>query len=176
MKMILIIVLMCCVCARAWAQQEEAEFTADRPGVSTGPSVVRHHVVQLEQGIQYDGDGSSFGTYTFSNTLLRYGLFPNMEIRLGGDALLYPSGGCDISYSPAFSGISLGTKIKCFEGMGPIPAVSVLADFSIPRTASQGSLKYDVDYSTVGTQSCNGRIPVNGASKLYLYRTQYTVE
>ena len=89
-----------------------------------------------------------------------------------------------------------------FESMGPIPAVSVLADFSIPRTASQGSLKYDVDYYTVGTQSCNGRIPVNGASKLYLgfenvrmrytnylwveavaviptteyYRTQYTVE
>ena len=93
MKKILIIVLMCCVCARAWAQQEEAEFTADRPGASTGPSVVRHHVVQLEQGIQYDGDGSSFGTYTFSNTLLRYGLFPNMEIRLGGDAFLYPSGG-----------------------------------------------------------------------------------
>lgn len=29
-------------------------------------------------------------------------------------------------------------------------------------------LKYDLDYSTVGTQSCNGRIPTNGASKLYL--------
>ena len=110
--------------------QEQAEFTADRPGASTGPTVVGHKVIQLEQGIQYDGDGSSYGTYTFSNTLLRYGLFPNMELRLGGDAFLYPSGGCDISYSPAFSGISLGTKIKCFEGMGPIPAVSVLADFS----------------------------------------------
>lgn len=34
--------------------------------------------------------------------------------------------------------------------------------------ASAGDLKYDLDYSTVGTQSCNGRIPTNGASKLYL--------
>ena len=144
MKKIFLTILMCCVCAGAWAQQEEAEFTADRPSASTGPSVVGHHVVQLEQGIQYDGDGSRYGTYTFSNTLLRYGLFPNMELRLGGDAFLYPSGGgCDISYSPAFSGISLGTKIKCFEGMGPIPAVSVLADFSIPRTASKG---FNVDH------------------------------
>ena len=34
--------------------------------------------------------------------------------------------------------------------------------------ASAGDLKYDLDYSTVGTQSCNGRIPTNGASKIYL--------
>ena len=69
-------------------------------------------------------------------------------------------------------------------------------------TAGTSTLKYDVDYSTVGTQSCNGRVPTNGSSKLYLgfenvrmrytnylwveaiaviptteyYRTQYTVE
>ena len=45
-------------------------------------------------------------------------------------------------------------------------------------TASASSLKYDVDCSTVGTQSCNGRLPVNGASKLYLgfenVRVRYT--
>ena len=45
-------------------------------------------------------------------------------------------------------------------------------------TASTSSLKYDVDWSTVGTQSCNGRIPTNGASKLYLgfenVRMRYT--
>jgi len=45
-------------------------------------------------------------------------------------------------------------------------------------TAGTSSLKYDVDYSAVGTQSCNGRIPTNGASKLYLgfqnVRMRYT--
>ena len=35
-------------------------------------------------------------------------------------------------------------------------------------TAAASALKYDLDYSTVGTQSCNGRIPANGATKLYL--------
>ena len=29
-------------------------------------------------------------------------------------------------------------------------------------------LNYDVDYSTVGTQSCNGRIPTNGSKTIYL--------
>ena len=34
------------------------------------------------------------------------------------------------------------------------------------KPASQ--LNYDVDYSTVGTQSCNGRIPTRGAKTIYL--------
>ena len=34
------------------------------------------------------------------------------------------------------------------------------------KPASQ--LNYDVDYSTVGTQSCNGRIPTKGEKTLYL--------
>jgi hypothetical protein len=46
------------------------------------------------------------------------------------------------------------------------------------RTALASSLVYDIDCSTIGTQSCNGRIPVNGASKLYLgfenVRMRYT--
>lgn len=45
-------------------------------------------------------------------------------------------------------------------------------------TAGTTALKYDVDCSTVGTQSCNGRIPTNGSSKLYLgfenVRMRYT--
>ena len=79
------ILLLCCV---EVIGQDYAEFTADRPGASTGPAVVGHRVVQLEQGIQYDGDGGA-GTITFSNTLLRYGLFPHMEIRVSGDGFLY---------------------------------------------------------------------------------------
>jgi hypothetical protein len=35
-------------------------------------------------------------------------------------------------------------------------------------SASASELKYDLDYSIVGTQSCNGRVPTNGATKVYL--------
>lgn len=134
-----LVVMLGCIVANA---QETAEFTADRPGASTGSAVVGHKVVQLEQGVQYDGDGGS-GTFTFSNTLLRYGLFPNMELRLGGDGFIYKEDGVSPEFKPAFSGLSVGTKIKCFDGRGAIPAVSVLADFSIPCTASQG---FNVDH------------------------------
>lgn len=116
--------------------QQSVEFTADRPGASTGPATVGHKVIQLEQGIQYDGDGGA-GIFTFSNTLLRYGLFEGMELRLGDDGFLYQPDDTT-EYIPAFSGLTLGTKIGCFEGEGAIPAVSVLAEFAIPHTASEG--------------------------------------
>ena len=122
--------------------QDCVEFTADRPGASTGPSVVGQGVIHLEQGVQYDGEGGA-GTFTFSNTLLRYGLFPNMELRLGGDGFLYQEDGTVQGFKPAFSGLSIGTKIKCFDGQGAIPAVSVLADFAVPYTASKG---FNVDH------------------------------
>lgn len=35
-------------------------------------------------------------------------------------------------------------------------------------TKAVALLNYDVDYSTVGTQSCNGRIPTKGAKTIYL--------
>ena len=122
--------------------QEGVEFTADRPGASTGPSVLGHGVVQLEQGLQYEGDGGA-GIFTFSKTLLRYGLFPAMELRLGGNAFMYQHSGLNQGMKAAFSGLSVGTKIKCFDGRGAIPAVSVLADFSLPATASKG---FNVDH------------------------------
>lgn len=34
--------------------------------------------------------------------------------------------------------------------------------------ADVGNLRYNVDYSTLGTQSCNGRIPVKGKKTIYL--------
>lgn len=133
----LFIVAILAVCYFNGKAQDNIEFTADRPGASTGPSVVGRGVIQLEQGVQYDSnEGTS--TFTFSNTLLRYGLFDAMEIRLGGDVFLYQPEKQLSGYKAAFSGLSVGTKIKCFEGQGAIPAVSVLADFAVPYTASKG--------------------------------------
>ena len=45
-------------------------------------------------------------------------------------------------------------------------------------TKMASELSYDVDYSTLGTQSCNGRIPANGSKTIYLgfenERVRYT--
>ena len=86
MKRVFCLIILFIAAIGTLSAQEEVSFTADRPGASTGPTTVARSVVQLEQGIQYDGDGG-YGVSTFSNTLLRYGLFERMELRIGGDAI-----------------------------------------------------------------------------------------
>ena len=113
---------------------QEVEFTADRPGASTGPAVVGLGVAQWEQGMAAANDGGSM-QYTLSNTLLRYGLFEGVEVRLGGDALLYEDA---FDWRGAFSGLSVGTKIRCYEGSGFVPAISLMATLSVPHTGSAG--------------------------------------
>lgn len=143
MKRLLIPLIIILTTSAAVAQ--EAEFTADRPGASTGPSVVGHRVVQLEQGMSLNCDDYE-ASFTFSNTLIRYGLFDGMELRLAGDGILYSSydnGTCTPDIKASFSGLSVGTKIRCFEGRGAIPAISLLADIVIPHT---GGRDFATDY------------------------------
>ena len=128
MKKYLVSLLM--ILSVAVVSAQEVEFTADRPGASTGPAIVGKGVIQWEQGMQYDG-GEGKGQYTFSSTLFRYGLFNGVELRLAGDAFTYDNYD---NWRTAFSGISLGAKIRCYEGSGAVPAISVLADFAIPGT------------------------------------------
>ena len=132
MKKIVLLTFM--VFSFAGISAQEVEFTADRPGASTGPSVVSKGVIQWEQGVQYDGDGAK-GSFTFSNTLFRYGLFDGVELRLSGDAFSYDAFG---RWNSAFSGIGIGTKIHCCDEQGALPAISVLADFQIPGTGTEG--------------------------------------
>lgn len=129
-----LLILLISLLASTVAIAQESEFTADRPGMSTGPAVVGHRVVQLEQGIQYDVNGAQ-KQFTFSNTLLRYGLFEGVELRLGGDGLIHHNAD---RWQAAFTGLSVGTKIRCFEGRGALPAISVMADLAIPSTGSRG--------------------------------------
>lgn len=132
MKRIATVLLLCLAVFAAKAQ--EIEFTADRPGASTGPAVVGKNVIQWEQGVQYDGDGGH-GQFTFSNTLFRYGLFKGVELRLSGDGFIYND---SEKWRPAFSGLTISTKIACFEGKDAIPAVSLLANLALPKTGSEG--------------------------------------
>lgn len=53
------------------AAQDDVEFTADRPGASTGPGTIGKGVVQLEQGVQWDGEDAS-GTTCSARPCCKY--------------------------------------------------------------------------------------------------------
>lgn len=108
---------------------------ATGPGPATTTEVLERGVLLLEQGLQYDF-ATTIDSYTFSNTVLRYGITDGVEVRAEGD--LFVADG-DLY----FSGLTLGSKIALHEGEGLVPSVSLLGYLLLPGTASD---EFDVDH------------------------------
>lgn len=122
-KSILMIALLVMV-GLCYAQDDDFSFPTDRPGNVWGTAVLPHHKISWENGFSYEhSDGAR--TITTPSTIIRYGLFKNVELRIGTDFQLSkenPSENMAFGVAP----LNIGTKIQCFEGRGAIPAVSVL--------------------------------------------------
>ncbi len=112
--------------------QDEVEFTADRPGATTGPDVLPRGRVQWETGMGWERsklDGPAVTTWTLNTTLLRWGFSDFAELRLQGDYLFASGDGDDQN---GFSDVAVGTKVKLFEGWKAVPAISLLANVIVP--------------------------------------------
>lgn len=126
MKRLLIAVL-CIIPTIAWAQTE-VEFTADRPGVGTGTGIVGKGKVMWEAGMAYDyEDGAK--TLTFCNSLFRYGVTSNWEMRIELNGLHTWS---DDEHTTGLDAVNLATKVRMYEGEGAVPSIALLAGLSLP--------------------------------------------
>lgn len=108
--------------------QDEVEFTADRPGVGTGTGIVGKGKVMWEAGMAYDyEDGEK--TFTFCNSLLRYGLTENWEMRLELNGLHTWGDG---DHTTGLDAVNLATKVRLYEGEGAVPSIALLAGLTLP--------------------------------------------
>lgn len=119
------------------AQDEAISFPTERPGTTRGTAVLPLHKVSWENGFSYEHGFDNTRTTTFNNTIIRYGIFENVEIRVGTDFLmcndlLHQDQAKQILVTP----FTFGTKIRCFEGEGILPSVGVLAEFHSPHIGS----------------------------------------
>lgn len=139
MKKVIVLLLVTLLPLLALAQSEEAGFTADRPGASTGVDVLPKGRVQWETGIGLERskmDGPAATTLTLNTSLLRWGISESAELRLQAD-YLYSS--CEGTHINGFSNVAIGTKVKLYtpslgEGRGGlVPAVSLLGNVIFPE-------------------------------------------
>ncbi len=108
--------------------QDEVEFTADRPGMGTGTGIVGKGKVMWEAGMAYDYEGGE-KTLTFCNSLLRYGLTENWEMRLELNGL---HSWCDEGHTTGLDAVNLATKVRLFEGENSVPSIAFLAGLALP--------------------------------------------
>ena len=115
---------MCC------AQEEDFSFPTDRPGNVWGTEVLPFHKVSWENGFSYErSDGGR--TIAMPSTIVRYGIFENVEIRVGADFQLFE----EPPYNTELFGmtpLTIGTKIHCYDGNEILPSIGVLAQLQSP--------------------------------------------
>ena len=122
-----------------FAQDEIPSVVPERPGYTWGAEVTPLHKIIWDQGIGYESTPEGINTLTLSSTVLRYGLFENMELRFGTDFLMYNKGEAIAPFT-GLSPLTIGTKIKLYEGSGILPSVGILAEVQSPHIGSKDLL------------------------------------
>lgn len=114
--------------------QEEVVLVPDRPGYTWGADVLPYQKISWENGFGFER-GLDGRCITLPSTIVRYGIFHDVELRVGTEF--------ELSEEPPFvtkqfgvAPLTIGTKIKCYEGEGLIPSVGVLAEFASPHVGS----------------------------------------
>lgn len=77
---------------------------------------MQHHKITWDNGFAFESNKDGAHTLTLNSTVLRYGLFENMELRVGTDFLMYNNGG---AMEPTFgiAPLCIGTKSRSMKGM-----------------------------------------------------------
>jgi hypothetical protein len=135
-KLIFILCLFLCYNSIIAQTEKPEPISPDRPGYGTPPSLVLKNAFQIESGFQYERakDGNVINeNYSYNQLLLRYGLFKFAEIRAASGILkTVTQNGTSSEKVDGMMAVSIGTKIKLYEGKGIIPATSLLIQANLP--------------------------------------------
>ncbi len=138
MKITASILLIFCY-LQSLSQDSVPVFSPDRPGQTTGTHVVSKGYFQIETGTGIDisnnnADNTKNLVFQYNSTLLRYGLFDNLEIRLSSGfehTLSKPYNSKENTvYNNAFIPVSGGIKTKLCENNNILPSISFFGQLS----------------------------------------------
>jgi hypothetical protein len=108
------------------------QFVVDRPGLINPPDILQENKVQWENGFEYTvfDNKTDNSSINYLNTLARYGLNNNSEIRFG---VTY-TGLKDVPQNiSGISSLSISTKLKIYQNNNSIiPNTSALIQFNLP--------------------------------------------
>lgn len=139
MKKLSLFFVLVFVAKMGFAQDELPSVVPDRPGYTWSPDVTPHQKLIWDQGIGYESTPEGENTLTLSSTVLRYGLFENMELRVGTDFIMYNKGEAIAPFT-GISPLTIGTKLKVYEGSGILPSIGLLAEVQSPHIGSKDLL------------------------------------
>jgi len=114
------------------AFSQDFDFSPDRPGMATGPGVMRKGKVMWETGLEGTRTDGLWAVTT-PTMMLRAGFSDFAEVRLQYDGTL-AWGAQSMEY--AVEPFTLGTKLRILDGNGRLPDMAFLANLTFPFTSA----------------------------------------
>lgn len=117
------------------AQEELPTISGNRPGYTWSVEVLQHKKISWENGFRYEKTPDGAMTMTLNSMMVRYGIFENAELLVGTDFLMFNDGQ---AMEPTFgiNPLTIGAKVKVYEGQGFIPSVGLLAQVASSHIGS----------------------------------------
>ncbi len=113
------------------AYTQTPALTTDRPGIGVGSGVVPRATLQLEGGFGYDR-APHFNGYSFGQLLVRYGLTPLVELRVGLPSYRIEHYRRNVEQT-GFEDPLVGFKVALHGSTNPRdPSVAVLLELRLP--------------------------------------------
>lgn len=131
----ILLILLISTASFCLAQDELPTVVPDRPGNTYGADVTQHHKITWDNGFAFESnEGSPF--WTLNSTIVRYGLFENVELRVGTD-FVWPHDETSEKPTIGISPLTVGTKIKLYESSSWLPSVGLLAQLKSPHVGTK---------------------------------------
>lgn len=139
MKKAFLFVILAFVSLFCYAQDELPTVVPDRPGNTWDTEVTPYHKLIWDNGLGFESSPNGAQTITLNTTILRYGIFKNMELRVGTDFVMYKD---SEAMKPTFgiNPLIIGTKLKVYDGSGILPSIGLLAELASPHIGSKDLL------------------------------------
>ncbi len=144
-KFILVFTVVYLVIFSARAQNDSIPaLSTDRPTYGFAPVVVPKRFFQIETGVLYQKESTDFADTRdlyLGQTLLRYGLFDNFELRFSAsyrEQKITPKNTDIDSVTSGVNPISVGLKFRMFEGKGILPELGFEADMTMRHIGKDG--------------------------------------
>ena len=139
MKKVSLLFAMAFATTLVYAQEELPTVVPDRPGYCWSADVTPHHKLICDHGFGFESAPEGEHTLTLSSSVFRYGLFENLELRVGTDFMMYNDGDA-MERTFGIGPLTIGTKLKVYEGSGILPSIGLLAELQSPHVGSKDLL------------------------------------
>lgn len=109
------------------------DMVTDRPDQTESSVTVSQGWLQIETGSIFEKDApANLTNLTYNTTLLRYGVFDNTELRLGGNLLQEKYEQETTIDNAGLSPISIGFKTRLTDEKGLLPELAFLGHLTLP--------------------------------------------